>query len=115
MIELKEEIGGVFNSDHLCKTMNSQNISTLETNNNSVIADSCKNKADSEADADDIDQENLIINIKKESNENGLCDGEDREEEEPESTQMSPVETATLLLLSRIALFNKVRPLFKIS
>ena len=60
-------------------------------------------------DDNDIENENMLVNIKQESqdplSENG---GGRQEETDHDSTHMSPVETATLLLLSRIALFNKV-------
>ena len=59
----------------------------------------------------ELENENLLVNIKQESQDHSS----DNEEVGPEetnqgSTHMSPVETATLLLLSRIALFNKVMP-----
>ena len=59
----------------------------------------------------ELENENLLVNIKQESQDQSS----DNEEVGPEetnqvSTHMSPVETATLLLLSRIALFNKVMP-----
>ena len=62
--------------------------------------------------------ERLLVNIKKE--EDFSCEDRDKNEEEKDHEReetvsqnlegggMSPVETATLLLLSRIALFNKV-------
>ena len=60
----------------------------------------------------DLENENLIVNIKQESQDHlSENDGGGQEEADQESTHMSPVETATLLLLSRIALFNKVIPL----
>ena len=60
----------------------------------------------------DIDKEDTsLLNIKQES-ASVCCDGDEeqrsQEERDPEAAQMSPVETATLFLLSRIALFNKV-------
>ena len=60
----------------------------------------------------DMENEN-IVNIKQESPDHlSEIDGGGQEEADQESTHMSPVETATLLLLSRIALFNKVIPTF---
>ena len=74
-----------------------------EDNNNSVRTEFMK---DTTPDPDLIENEKLIINIKQEEGED-ICDENDQDDEEPEVNQMSPVETATLLLLSRIALFNK--------
>ena len=76
-----------------------------EDNNNSVRNVLTK---DASPDPDLIENEKLIINIKQEEGEN-ICDDQDDEQEV--GNQMSPVETATLLLLSRIALFNKASEL----
>ena len=78
----------------------------MEDNNNAINSTSVKEMA-SDNDNEELENENLILNIKKEDNIYE-AEGEDGHIEETESTQMSPVETATLLLLSRIALFNKV-------
>ena len=78
----------------------------MEDNNNAINSTSIKEMA-SDNDNEELENENLILNIKKEDNIYE-AEGEDGNIEETESTQMSPVETATLLLLSRIALFNKV-------
>ena len=53
----------------------------------------------------------MIIKVKREVNFNYDSDEKNLEETEPIPgvAGMTPVETATLLLLSRIALFNKVR------
>ena len=78
----------------------------MENNNNAINSNNVKEIA-TDNENEELDNENLILNIKKEDNiYEG--DGEEGAMEEQESTQMSPVETATLLLLSRIALFNKV-------
>ena len=102
MIEIKEEQGiNILQEDFYYKTM-----STMENNNNAINSTSVKEIA-TDNDNEELENENLILNIKKEDNiYEG--EGEDGNMEEPESTQMSTVETATLLLLSRIALFNKV-------
>ena len=78
----------------------------MENNNNAINSNNVKEIA-TDNENEELDNENLIVNIKKEDN---IYEGEGDEGtmEEQESTQMSPVETATLLLLSRIALFNKV-------
>ena len=78
----------------------------MENNNNAINSNNVKEIA-TDNENEELDNENLIVNIKKEDN---IYEGEGEEGtmEEQESTQMSPVETATLLLLSRIALFNKV-------
>lgn len=78
----------------------------MENNNNAINSNNVKEIA-TDNENEELDNENLILNIKKEDN---IYEGEGEEGtmEEQESTQMSPVETATLLLLSRIALFNKV-------
>ena len=63
------------------------------------------------SDDNELENENLLVNIKQESQDNSSDnEGGGQEETNQESTHMSPVETATLLLLSRIALFNKVMP-----
>ena len=63
------------------------------------------------SDDNELENENLLVNIKQESQDNSSDnEGGVQEETNQESTHMSPVETATLLLLSRIALFNKVMP-----
>ena len=63
------------------------------------------------SDDNELENENLLVNIKQESPDNSSDnEGGGQEETNQESTHMSPVETATLLLLSRIALFNKVMP-----
>ena len=57
----------------------------------------------------ELENENLLVNIKQENQDNlSENEGGGQEENDQEATLMSPVETATLLLLSRIALFNKV-------
>ena len=62
------------------------------------------------SDDNELENENLLVNIKQESQDNSSdTEGGGQEETNQESTHMSPVETATLLLLSRIALFNKVK------
>ena len=78
----------------------------MENNNNAINSNNVKEIA-TDNENEELDNENLIVNIKKEDN---IYEGEGDEGtmEVQESTQMSPVETATLLLLSRIALFNKV-------
>ena len=78
----------------------------MENNNNAINSNNVKEIA-TDNENEELDNENLILNIKKEDN---IYEGEGEEGtmEDQESTQMSPVETATLLLLSRIALFNKV-------
>ena len=74
--------------------------------------DSLNNNSEEKAD--------LIIKLKSENPKNYGLEGEEAEEEEEEEVGMkefqlkglqgmSPVETATLLLISRIALFNKVK------
>ena len=61
----------------------------------------------------DIDKEDTsLLSIKQES-ASICCDGDEEQRSQEgrdpaEAAQMSPVETATLFLLSRIALFNKV-------
>ena len=80
---------------------------TIENNNNIITTEDMKETSLT----DNEEEEGLLVNIKKE--EEFACEGEDRTEDEPDSHPgpaggMSPVETATLLLLSRIALFNKV-------
>ena len=68
------------------------------------------------------EKDDLIIKLKSENPKNYGLEGEEAEEEEEEEEVvgmkefqlkglqgMSPVETATLLLISRIALFNKVK------
>ena len=61
----------------------------------------------------DIDKEDTsLLNIKQES-ASICCDSDEEQRSQEgrdpaEAAQMSPVETATLFLLSRIALFNKV-------
>ena len=66
------------------------------------------------------EKDDLIIKLKSESPKDYGLEGEAEEEEEEEVVGMkefqlkglqgmSPVETATLLLISRIALFNKVK------
>ena len=56
-----------------------------------------------EGEADDLNNNERPASVKKE---------EEEEEEEGKSEGMGPMETATLILLSRIALFNKVRTIF---
>lgn len=80
---------------------------TIENNNNIINTEDMKETSLT----DNEEEEGLLVNIKKE--EEFACEGEERAEDEPDSDPapaggMSPVETATLLLLSRIALFNKV-------
>ena len=80
---------------------------TIENNNNFIDTEDMKDTILT----DNEEEETLLVNIKKE--EEFGCEGEDKAEEEQDSEPapgggMSPVETATLLLLSRIALFNKV-------
>ena len=57
-----------------------------------------------------VEKDNLLLKVENE--DSFSYDGEDKLDEEPDRlpplSGMSPVETATLLLLSRIALFNKV-------
>ena len=67
------------------------------------------------------EKDDLIIKLKSENPKDYGLEGEEAEEEEMEEVVgmkefqlkglqgMSPVETATLLLISRIALFNKVK------
>ena len=66
------------------------------------------------------EKDDLIFKLKSENPKNYGLEGEEAEEEEEEEVGMkefqlkglqgmSPVETATLLLISRIALFNKVK------
>ena len=67
------------------------------------------------------EKDDLIIKLKSENPKDYGLEGEEAEEEEEEEVVgmkefqlkglqgMSPVETATLLLISRIALFNKVK------
>ena len=67
------------------------------------------------------EKDDLIIKLKSENPKDYGLEGEEPEEEEEEEVVgmkefqlkglqgMSPVETATLLLISRIALFNKVK------
>ena len=69
------------------------------------------------------EKDDLIIKLKSENPKDYGLEGEEAEEEEEEMEEvvgmkefqlkglqgMSPVETATLLLISRIALFNKVK------
>ena len=65
------------------------------------------------SDDNELENENLLVNVKQESQDHSSDnEGGGQEETNQESTHMSPVETATLLLLSRIALFNKVMPSF---
>ena len=80
---------------------------TIENNNNIIDTEDMKDTILT----DNEEEERLLVNIKKE--EEFACEGEDKTEEGQEEEPapgggMSPVETATLLLLSRIALFNKV-------
>ena len=60
-----------------------------------------------------IEKDNLLLKVEKEDSFPYDEEGDDKLDEDqdrhPTLTGMSPVETATLLLLSRIALFNKVR------
>ena len=58
---------------------------------------------DQKVEADDLNNNERPASVKKE---------EEEEEEEGKSEGMGPMETATLILLSRIALFNKVRTIF---
>ena len=88
MIEIKEESVLAGNSDENCIIVENED----SLNNN-------------------IGKEDLIIKVKREVNFNYDSDEKNLEETEPIPgvAGMTPVETATLLLLSRIALFNKVR------
>ena len=87
-----------------------QMMETLENNNNFLNKDEIKETFLNE----NQENERLLVNIKKE--EDFSCEGAEKTEEDQdpeagpslEGGGMSPVETATLLLLSRIALFNKV-------
>lgn len=96
----------VFIEKHTLKQM----METLENNNNFINKEEIKETLLNE----NQENERLIVNIKKE--EDFSCEGEEKTEEDQdpeagpslEGGGMSPVETATLLLLSRIALFNKV-------
>ena len=96
----------VFIEKHTLKQM----METIENNNNFINKDEIKETILHERQ----ENERLIVNIKKE--EDFSCEGEEKtkEDQDPEAGPslegggMSPVETATLLLLSRIALFNKV-------
>lgn len=96
----------VFIEKHTLKQM----METIENNNNFINKNEIKETLLNESQED----ERLIVNIKK---EDFSCEGEEKTEEDQEDPEagpslegggMSPVETATLLLLSRIALFNKV-------
>ena len=85
-----------------------------ETNNHGNLSGKDTGFLDRTQNDNDLENENLLVNIKQESQDH-LSEndgGGGQEEADQESTHMSPVETATLLLLSRIALFNKVKPLF---
>ena len=106
MIEIKEEQSSKILQEDFCYKRINSKMSTMEDNNNAINSTSVKEMA-SDNDNEELENENLILNIKKEDNIYE-AEGEDGNIEETESTQMSPVETATLLLLSRIALFNKV-------
>ena len=88
MIEIKEESVLAGNSDENCIIVENED----SLNNN-------------------IGKEDLIIKVKREVTFNYDSDEKNLEETEaiPGVAGMTPVETATLLLLSRIALFNKVR------
>ena len=96
----------VFIEKHTLKQM----METIENNNNFINKNEIKETLLNESQ----ENERLIVNIKKE--EDFSCGGEEKTEEDQdpeagpslEGPGMSPVETATLLLLSRIALFNKV-------
>ena len=106
MIEIKEEQKSKILQEDFCYNSINSKTSNMENNNNAINSNNVKEIA-TDNENEELDNENLILNIKKEDN---IYEGEGEEGtmEEQESTQMSPVETATLLLLSRIALFNKV-------
>ena len=106
MIEIKEEQKSKILQEDFCYNSINSKTSNMENNNNAINSNNVKEIA-TDNENEELDNENLILNIKKEDN---IYEGEGDEGtmEEQESTQMSPVETATLLLLSRIALFNKV-------
>ena len=111
MIEFNEEKN---KSVYIEKRTLKQMMETIENNN--IIIRMTETK---ETLLDDNQRnERLLVNIKKE--EDFSCEDRDKNEEEKDHEReetvsqnlegggMSPVETATLLLLSRIALFNKV-------
>ena len=91
----------------------------------SVRREDREKSASKHCDSDDIieteeNEDSLNNNLEKdalmlkvETDDNFSYDDDDKLDEErdrpPSLSGMSPVETATLLLLSRIALFNKVR------
>ena len=112
MIEFnKEKDKRVYIAEHTLKQM----METIENNNNILNREDMKETLLN----DEQEDERVIANIKKE--EDFSCDGEEVADDEPEPDHpaghggMSPVETATLLLLSRIALFNKVGNCMQIS
>ena len=111
MIEFNEEKD---KSVYIEKRTLKQMMETIENNNIIIRMAETKETLLNEKQGN----ERLLVNIKKEENfscEDGDKNEEEREHEREETVSqnlegggMSPVETATLLLLSRIALFNKV-------
>ena len=101
MIEIKEEADEVVareeGSEGNVETQNdSDDVKLTEENEDSLN--------------NNIEKDNLMLKVENE--DSYPYDGDDKLDEErerfPPLSRMSPVETATLLLLSRIALFNKV-------
>ena len=101
MIEIKEEVDEAAIKDDEGEDNVGGQSDSDDLKQSEVIEDSLNNN---------IQKENLLLKVE---NEDSLSyDGDDKLEDEgdrlPPLSGMSPVETATLLLLSRIALFNKV-------
>lgn len=86
----------------IVEASNSEEMSILENNNSSA-----NTSADSKHLIEDHEshQEERPIHIKQEKKDESCVD---QQVQNLEANQMNPIETATLLLLSRIAFFNKV-------
>ena len=77
-------------------------MSILENNNTDKSDDNKQQMVEDFAN----DQEERIVHIKQEQKEENFVE---QQAQSVEANQMNPIETATLLLLSRIAFFNKVK------
>ena len=102
MIEVQEQgLNRIFLENcSIVEASNSEKMSILENNNSSV---------DKSADNKHLIEDNEsppTIHIKQENKDESCID---QQVQNLEANQMNPIETATLLLLSRIAFFNKVK------
>ena len=106
MIEVQEQgLNRIFLENcSIVEASNSEKMSILENNNTSADKSGDNNQL---IEDNESHQPERSIQIKQEKQDESCVD---QQVQNLEANQMNPIETATLLLLSRIAFFNKVKP-----